>query len=372
MSKVKNALRRNLVNIPGCRTNRKIVAIESDDWGAIRLPSAAILKEIKKAGIDVSNDHYIQNDSLASEKDLTELFVLLKTIKNRAGESPKITANSIMANPDFIKIRESNYREYHNEPFTKTLKRYPEHGRSFDLWKEGMEAGLFRPQFHGREHLHVNRWMKGLSDKKSETFKTFQFSLYGISTISTNENRKSYMAAWEWDDEKDKEFSLKSIKEGLQLFEDTFGYRSLTTIAPNYTWNREIEEVLHENGVRLLQGGPVQRSPDVNRDGNKIIRHYTGQKNDLGLTYLVRNCRFEPSADPNKDWVASCLKEINTAFRWRKPAIIETHRVNFIGYIDPINRDRNLKLFKELLENIVKTWPDVEFLTSDELSHVIN
>jgi len=371
MQMLKRAVKRNLVNIPGWRTKRKIVVIESDDWGAIRLPSAAALTELEKAGIEVRSDHYICNDSLASETDLSQLFELLSSIKTGSGNAPVITANTIMANPDFDKIRESGFSEYHYEHFTDTLKRYPEHGGSFKLWKEGMSAGLFRPQFHGREHLHVNRWMRGLSDKNSKTFKAFEQNLYGICLSSTSEHWKSYMAAWEWDDENDMEFTLHSIRDGLRLFEDTFGYRSLSAIAPNYTWGREAEEVLNENGVRLLQGGAVQRSPNLNGADNTIIRHYTGRKNDLGQTYLVRNCRFEPSADPKKDWVGSCLNEISTAFRWRKPAIIESHRVNFIGYINPENRDRNLKLFEELLKKIIQRWPDVEFMSSDELGGVI-
>jgi hypothetical protein len=371
MQKLKGAIKRNLVNVPGWRTKRKIVVIESDDWGAIRLPSAGVLSELEKAGIEVRSDHYICNDSLASEKDLTLLFEHLASIKNRDGDSPKITANTIMANPDFERIRQGGFREYHYELFTETLKRYPEHDRSFALWKEGMDAGLFRPQFHGREHLHVNRWLKGLSDKKSKTFKAFEQNLFGICLSSSSEHWKSYLAAWDFDDDRDRDFSLGSIREGLRLFEETFGYKSLTAIAPNYTWNREIEEVLKDSGVHFLQGGSVQRSPEVGKNGNNLIRHFTGQKSDLGQTYLVRNCRFEPSADLKKDWVESCLKEIGTAFRWRKPAIIESHRVNFIGYINPENRDRNLKLFNELLTSILKKWPDVEFMTSDQLGRMI-
>jgi hypothetical protein len=38
----KHDLIRNLSNIPGWRTNRKIVVIESDDWGAICMASKEI------------------------------------------------------------------------------------------------------------------------------------------------------------------------------------------------------------------------------------------------------------------------------------------------------------------------------------------
>lgn len=60
------------------------------------------------------------------------------------------------------------------------------------------------------------------------------------------------------------------------------------------------------------------------------------------------------------------------AFRWNKTAIISTHRINFIGLIDNRNREKNLKLFKILLSEIVKRWPDVEFITSEQLGDIIS
>lgn len=48
-------------------------------------------------------------------------------------------------------------------------------------------------------------------------------------------------------------------------------------------------------------------------------------------------------------------------------AVISSHRLNFIGNIDIQNRDRNLILFRKLLNKIMKKWPDVEFISSDEL-----
>lgn len=371
MNRLKKVIRNNLINIPGWRTRRRIVVIESDDWGAIRQPSVNVLEAMREKGMNLGCDQYIRNDALSSAKDLEALFDTLNSVKSSNSRSPSITANTIMANPDFELMEKEGLKSYRFEHFTKTLNRYPEHSRSFELWKEGIESGLFRPQFHGREHLHVNRWLKGLSIPESETTFLFKNRLYALCTTSSSEERKSYMAAWEWDGEKDREFSLRAIEEGLKMFEETFGYRSLTAIAPNYTWNEEMEQIMFQNGVKGMQGGAVQRAPKTDGSGNEIIRHHTGQKNQLGQIYMVRNCRFEPSENPDKDWVTSCLKEINTAFRWRKPAIIESHRVNFIGYINPKNRDRNLKLFKQLLEKIVKTWPDVEFMTSDQLCEVL-
>jgi hypothetical protein len=52
--------------------------------------------------------------------------------------------------------------------------------------------------------------------------------------------------------------------------------------------------------------------------------------------------------------VGECLKDIQNAFFWKKPAIITSHRLNFIGFIHPENRERNLKQFRELLRNHIK------------------
>jgi hypothetical protein len=103
----------------------------------------------------------------------------------------------------------------------------------------------------------------------------------------------------------------------------------------------------------------------------KKIFHYIGQSNNLDQFYLVRNAEFEPSQNPDFDYINDCLSQIEIAFKLGKPAIIGTHRLNFIGFINPENSRRNLSLFKELLNKIVKRWPDVEFMTSDQLGDLI-
>jgi len=371
LKQLRKSVTRHLINIPGWRTKRKIIVFESDDWGAVRMSSEKMLSKLLISGIQVQKCHYVQNDSLASEEDLIRLFGLLSRFKDSQGKSPIITANVIMTNPNFKKILESDFKEYHYEIFTETLEKYPEHKNSFDFWKKGVKEGLFHLQFHGREHIQVKRWMKFLKDSESDTRKAFEAGVFGLSTSVTSEKRKSYLASYDWDDDESRNFVLESIPEGLSLFKSLFGYQSLSAIAPNYVWHKDVEKVLKENGVRYLQGSSVQKSPTLTNDGFKKNRHYTGQKNNLGQIYLVRNCMFEPCSSPNEDWVSKCLHEIQTALFWNKPAIISIHRVNFIGFIKPTNRDTNLKRFERLLKEILRKWPDVEFMTSDQLGEMI-
>jgi len=84
--------------------------------------------------------------------------------------------------------------------------------------------------------------------------------------------------------------------------------------------------------------------------------------------YLSRNGLFEPSLIAKTDWVAKCLESIKIAFKWNKPAVIGTHRINFIGSLVEENRTENLKKLEVLLTEILQRWPNVEFISSEELA----
>ena len=74
---LKQTITHNLLNIPGWRTKRKIVVIESDDWGSIRMPSKNVYENLLKAGFAVDKHPYEKYDSLATETDLNALFEVL-------------------------------------------------------------------------------------------------------------------------------------------------------------------------------------------------------------------------------------------------------------------------------------------------------
>jgi hypothetical protein len=70
--------------------------------------------------------------------------------------------------------------------------------------------------------------------------------------------------------------------------------------------------------------------------------------------------------------VEDCLKSIHYAFKWNKPAVISSHRTNYIGVHDPKNREKGLRELDELLFKILKQWPDVKFITSTKLGEIIS
>lgn len=110
----------NARNLSGWRTDRKIVVIESDDWGSIRMSGRDAYEAALKAGYHVDARPYERYDSLASAEDLAALFDVLRRFRDNNGRHPVVTANAVAANPDFEKIEKSGFREYAYEPFTET------------------------------------------------------------------------------------------------------------------------------------------------------------------------------------------------------------------------------------------------------------
>lgn len=356
----------HLSNLPGWRTNRKIIVFESDDWGSIRMSSKQAHENLSNAGIPLHKSHFSCFDALESNADLESLYEVLAGFKDKNGNHPAFTGVCVVANPVFEKIQESGYKEYFYEPFSETLKRYPAHDRVLDLWKEGADKHLFVPQFHGREHLNVQRWMRDLQAGNPHTMVAFENRLWGVTS---NLIPRGYQPAFEPDVPDDITYHASVLDTGMELFKNLMGYIPEFFVPPNGPFNHSLMPVVARNGMKYIMLDKWQKEPLGNGKYRNRF-HYLGMKNKFGILYMSRNAGFEPSSN-NLDWVDKCLANIAMSFRMRKPATISTHRVNYIGFLEPANRDRSLKLLKDLLSRILKKWPEVEFMTSPELGAII-
>jgi len=369
--KYKKYIIKNLSNIPGWSSQKKIVVFESDDWGSLRMPSSSVFKKLENAGLDLRSadaERFNINDNLASSNDLESLFEVLSGVKDVNGNFAVFTPVTIVANPDFQKIKDSDYMEYFYEPFTKTLKRFNGCENAFNLWIEGVDKRLFVPQMHGREHLNVFTWLKSLRKGDVKTLAAFEEGVWGFVPDSYPE--VDYQAAFLLSDPVELTYHKGIIEKGLKLFKDIFGYSADYFVPPNGRFNNSLNKVLIDNGIKIRSVSKQQVETLDNGKQRKGF-HYLGQWDKNGIRYITRNCLFEPS-QVGRDWVNSCLYDIQVAFRWNKPAIVSTHRVNFIGSLNPKNKDIGLRNLSDLLKAILKKWPDVEFMTTAELGALMN
>lgn len=358
---------KNISNIPGWRTNRKIIVFESDDWGSMRMPSLETYQTLQRGNIQFQtgiSGRYNRYDSLENSSDLAELFEILLKHQDFKGNSACFTAMCLMANPDFEQIKASNFTKYFLETVDQSFVN--EHkGEAINLWREGDKNGIFNVEFHGREHLNVAAWMRSLQQNDAETHIAFKNRLWGIP----RKKGVNFQAAFDLEELKEVEPQKQILIDGLQLFETLMKRKAVYFVPPNGPIHEQIEETALQYGINYLSTSKIHHMPLGNGAYRKQFR-YLGKRRKSGLTYLTRNAFFEP-CESNRDEISGCLSEIELAFKWKKPAVISTHRVNYISSIHPQNGQSGLEALDKLLKKIVMRWPDVEFMSSVQLGQLM-
>ncbi len=358
-------IKNNLINLSGKTIRDNLIVFESDDWGTLRIPSLNAIESLPAHSL--GNNPFNRFDTLESKEDLERLFDVLEKYKDYKGNSPVFTANFIVGNPDFEKIRKDNFEKYSWESIKQTYLRYHPEDNVLNTIYGGIAKKYFFPQFHGREHLNAFRWIELLVKASKVLRQAFDAEVFCIDIELGVSKRDNLMAAFDYWDNRSKYFLQTHLKEGMQEFSRLFGYKSKSFIAPCNVWDSFTEEVLRNEGALYIQSLHTQQVPSIG------LTKYTNKKNVIGdrslynQLYSVRNVYFEPSTRQTYDWIGNALNKISAAFRWGKPAVISTHRINYVGGIQQDNRKKGLEKLSVLIKEILKRWPEVEFVTSEQL-----
>jgi hypothetical protein len=370
MLSFKERLAKNAINMIGWRCSDKFLVIESDDWGTVRMPSKQSYDFFKSRNISIDQLSFDRYDSLESSEDLLCLFDTLGKVRDSEGNSAVLTAFHVMANPNFEEIYKCGKSKYIYESILDSYSRNVHTSNNFKVIQDGIKSGFYVPQFHGREHIHVKRWMEAINSnslKEQLAFDQKAIIWTGFES-DINSYNKDYFKGFDFENHQESKDVELIHRDGLRLFKEIFNMDSLTFTAQGSIWGDQILPMLYEEGVRLIGG---QQFMPNGLGGYKKINKFWGAKNELGQIHWRRNVLFEPSRDQNFNSVGKCLEEIEIAFRWGKPAVISTHRQNFIGSIFEDNRAQSLEKLHTLLKSVVKKWPDVKFISSAQLATIM-
>jgi len=367
LNSIKRTLITNAKNIPGWSNKKKIVAFISDDWGDLRVHSDKEYEQLVNKGIPVDRSPHTKVESLATEKDLYDLFELLSSVKDHTGRHAVISPFTIMANPDFQKIEASGFTEYHYKPFTETLLDRDGNSGTIDAWKKGIEDKLFLPEMHGKEHVSVPVWMRKLQNNEGLYRFCFQnrFAHYTEPSMP-----HPIVATYYFENAEDFKVINRGVSEGINLFGKTFGYKPTAFNPPNAIFHPDYYSALASGGITNLDTSHMRVEPD-GKGGSAQKRYRFGEVSEEGLVHFVSNCAFEPVKEI-PDVVETTLNQVRAAFRWNKPALINTHRINYVSGRGNHTRENNLRALKQLLDQILKQWPDAEFMGVGEFSQYMN
>lgn len=371
---LREKLKLNAKNLIGWRTDRKFVVFSVDDYGNVRLHSKEARRKLDEAGMNVMN-RFDAFDTLETRADLEALYETLGAVTDRNGRHPVVTPFAMPCNIDFETMEALNYSEYRYEKLPVTYKKLsamdPDaYSGAWDLWKTGIRQGLMVPQFHGREHLNLKLFREKLEKRDSELMTALRNRSY-TSIRSDEYSTISSTAAFDFDRREENVEFEEIIRDGLDQFEKVYGYRSNHFNPPGGRENPDIHTVLKEEGIDYIDT-PILKNEHQGEGKYRKVFNYTGKKNRHGQHFIVRNVVFEPTENRGVDWVAYTMKQIEAAFRWNRPAVISSHRVNFCGHIDEENRRKGLDALKQLFKKIIERWPDTEFISANELGDLVS
>ena len=331
------------------RTHRKVIVIESDDWGMERAVDEKALSWMRER-FGESNFTRWSTDALETREDLEMLYNVLEGFKTKFKLPPIITANFVTHNVDY-----SSPDKLKLLPLTEGFNEQSDDVRYF--YKVGIEKGFIYPQLHGYSHYNITQLEKYfITSEGREAFqKTF---LFARSTIRRN---TSFLHG-ELDRSNEE---AGRFLEGIDVFQRMFGYRPTSFIAPTYILDTCFLDLLKSNGIQVLQAG----NRLVNSSNQRLFYPILRKRN--GLLWSIRNVRLDPHRDYGFD-SQRAVADIETAFENKLPAVIDFHRVNFAGRYNPSYRDETICQLRSLLNSIYEKWPEAVFLTSNQLKDALH
>jgi hypothetical protein len=340
-----NSFRRRLAFELRRRISRKIVVIESDDWG-LEMASNADAVEALRSRWGLLKLTRWSTDALETTEDLTRLYEVLQRYQPKFARPPVITANFITHNIDYTSPDDLRFI-----PISTGFNDGLEDVR--DMYRAGMANGFISPELHGYCHYDLDKLRSYLETPAGQESFRRRF-LTGEATIAGR------LSMFRGELSERNSHTARGLEEAQTTFSAMFGRPANWIIPPHFILDCSVVSSLRTNQILGVQASNRLLTADGRSYAEPLFR------SRRGLVWSSRNCRLDPH--PHYGWNASaCLKSIKVAFEGQMPAVIDFHRVNFSGRLARSYRDTSLEQLDAVLNGVSKEWPDAEFWTSGDI-----
>lgn len=347
----------------------RAVVIESDDWGLCGfLPDGAAAGDAERTAWRAEVTPPVYWDStLEDSAAVAALATLLAEHRGRDGLPPVLQANLIVsalsppAGPGPLAA---------DAPWT----RHDLPDRPAAYARPGLEAavdaaiarGVWRPELHGSFHYDPERRRAAVAADPL----ALAAARRGVLPFPGS------ATAWELGPQRPRAVLAAELDRALDLFASRFGRRPSSVCAPDYVWDGRSEQLWQARGLAIIQAKREQRSPlwptgRLDHRARKVLARAWDRLAHPGRAYLDRNVRFEPAQAPaDSSLVARTLAEIGDAWRRGEPAVVESHRINYVR-LTPGAAAAGRRQLGELLAALTRDGaPAPLFLTDDEVAQL--
>jgi len=181
---------------------------------------------------------------------------------------------------------------------------------------------------------------------------------------------EAVVGSGEYDAREPLELRIRNLERAVQRFEQLMGRPPDSFCPPNYHADERIEAEAERLGVRTFQGRPERPG-----GGWLRARHYLERYRFPDLRgrrfYLPPRIAFEPGADGSDAPVvglAGALRGVRAAWSRSQPAIVSTHRANYVQ-LDEARGEACVALLREFLTALVSDG--AVFLTDAEVHALV-
>ena len=310
-----------------------LVLIESDDWGP-------------------GGDFHAER--------LYALLSMFARHKDTVSRSAVLTADVVLAVPDVARMSQDLSGEYYR---CMLDTHFPVIHQAL---LEGIQHGTLVPQLHGLEHLNGSAFATLCRHDDPRLADTYANQGWWDWENLDSPLQGHYVDGSHLPTTPITELEAEDVVQtATQNFTKLFGHPSLTTVAPCYLWNDNIENQWRTHNIIGVQTAGY-RCTGRDQNGNYIqdrplIRF--GNTNQFKQIYLVRNVMYEPV--DGRTTASSAYSEAQIAYRQAQPISISTHRYNFTRTEDECRNA--ISGLDRILTDIRSKLPNVRFLASPEL-----
>ena len=241
----------------------------------------------------------------------------------------------------------------------------PRFERIVSAMRAGVESGVFQLQLHGRSHY----WREALLAAR-KSVPAVERWLAGPDTWHTEALPAELQSRWEPrigetpfripDDT-----AHAAAAQDARLFHDCLGTPATIAVPNRFDWNPAVERGWAAAGVRtVVTPGRYYgyKGPFGPPESFRTITN--GMRSD-SVGYVVRDQYFEPFKGHTAE---DGLRALATNTALGRPTLLETHRANFL---ESALRSRSLSAMQGLLSRALSTYPDLRFLSTEELVDAI-
>jgi pimeloyl-ACP methyl ester carboxylesterase len=310
-----------------------VLILESDDWGYGPLQQA---------------------------ERLDRLAELLSRFRDAFGRHPVTTIGVVVGGPDTERMREDRWEKYHrlalDDPRLAPVR---------EAMQRGVRRHVFALQLHGMEHFwpaclmraakndaHIRQWLDGAAFPSTEELPApLQSRWVDATKLPSKPLPAEQIAA--------------AAVEEVRAFTAVFGASPEVVVPATFVWNDTVETAWADAGARVVVT-PGVRNEGRAADGGVVAGervYFTGETGAQGVSYVVRDCYFEPSLGQTH---TDTLRSLRARTHLGRPTLIEMHRFNFIG--DERAVQRSFDEVRELLRTACAEFPNLRFMSTAELA----